>query len=116
MADSPLYRDLQMGSVECLGCTEVMEIPYAAVLRAGGRREQVRNNPENLAAWMELQELDHRQCLNFADVEKAKQARQYRKEGARRKLIGLDGGRRDTARSSKSLFGSASGGGGTLRG
>lgn len=88
-----LYRFPHLPAVECLGCLEVIEIPKWGVVRAGGAREPIRDHPENLMLWLELQGLDHSKCASFATVEEAKQARQFRKERDRRKLVGAYQGR-----------------------
>lgn len=76
-----LYRYEVMGElrgVECMGCHDVMEVPTFAVLHAGKRPERIRGNPENLLAWLELQELFHEKCNLFSDAEKAEQQREFR--------------------------------------
>jgi len=83
-----LYYHRQLQALECMGCMEMIEVPKFGVLRAGGLREPIRNHPENLMRWRELQELDHSACSSYGSVLEAQQARKFRKERDRRKLVG----------------------------
>lgn len=86
---SHLYYHERMQALECPGCLEVIEVPKFAVIRAGGMREPVRFHGENFLLWRELQDLEHSRCSSFATVQEAQDARRFRKERDRRKLIGL---------------------------
>lgn len=90
MQTSPLYHHATMDTFECMGCHEMIEVPRVARLGNGHERRAVRiaGQPENLLIWLEMHELDHAQCHLYEDADKARQAREYRKEAARRKLTG----------------------------
>jgi hypothetical protein len=85
-----LYHHARYGCYECLGCTEIIEIPRWGWLVVNGHRCRVpvQGNPENLLLWLEMQQLDHEKCQMFNDVQKAKDAREFRKERDRLKLVG----------------------------
>lgn len=85
---SELYYHERYQALECRGCLEIIEIPKFAVIRAGGMREPVREHGENLLLWRELQEIEHAKCSSFGSVLEAQQARKFRKERDRRKLVG----------------------------
>jgi hypothetical protein len=44
-------------------------------------------NPERLAELRELLVIDHTECWQYGDVEKAQQARKFRKDRKRRELL-----------------------------
>lgn len=86
-----LYCHEGIGAYECLGCSELIEVPKFGWLNIGGVRQHVRivGQPENLMLWVELHELDHAKCHEFKDADKALQAREHRSESQRLKLIGV---------------------------
>ena len=88
--DYRLYHHRELGAFECLGCRELIEIVSFAWLKIGGLKQRVRvkGNPENMQLFRELHEMDHKQCHLFKDADKAKAAREFRKESTRRKLTG----------------------------
>ena len=104
-----LYHDERWGFYECLGCQEQIEVPRWAWLKVSGEKAYVRiaGQPENLMLWLEMHTLDHALCHLFKDAEKAREAREFRKERARRRLLG---GQLGEIGSSKDRSGSASAG------
>ena len=74
-----LYHHDQLDYYECLGCHELVEVPYIAVLDQGKQKQPVKANPENRLRWLELMTMDHQDCAAFADARKAKQHREYRR-------------------------------------
>ena len=70
-----LYEHPSLECVECLGCGEMIEIPYRAVLEAGREAVDVKRHPENRLLWLELMALDHRHCHEYHDVRRAREAR-----------------------------------------
>ena len=72
---NPLYYHDRLGAYECLGCGEMIEIPYRAVLEAGREAVDVKRHPENRLLWLELMALDHRHCHEYHDVRRAREAR-----------------------------------------
>ncbi|MGA2890330.1 MAG: hypothetical protein ABSE51_19980 [Terracidiphilus sp.] len=77
---SPLYFHARYGAYECMGCYELIEIPYKATLVDGKERVRIKDNPENLVIWQEMMELDHQPCMAFSDVKMAQDAREHRKQ------------------------------------
>ena len=71
-----LYYHEQYDCYECLGCKEVLEVPFMAVLKNGQPREYVKRNPENRLVWVELMQAGHARCHLFQDEEKARQDRE----------------------------------------
>lgn len=74
-----LYRHEQYGCLECMGCRELIEIPFEAVLKGGHGPVPIKANPENLLIWIELQELDHEKCSSFQDARQAALCREFRR-------------------------------------
>lgn len=74
--ESSVIYNAKTQSFYCPDCMETLEV-----------RKKVAGDPEELLALTELVHLDHRECPGYKDVTMARQARKYRKEGARRKLL-----------------------------
>ena len=83
--DGGMLWHARMNAFECLGCSEFETV----------RSRRIWTNPERLAQMRELFVLDHTECWQYADEEKARQARRYRKARKRRELV--------TARASRAL-------------
>jgi hypothetical protein len=73
-APNTLYSD-QWQSLECLHCLDAIEL-----------RRSTYTNPEVLMQVREQYEIDHSKCHEYRDAAKAQAAREFRKEGDRRKL------------------------------
>ncbi len=73
----------RMNTFECLGCGDFETV----------RSRHVWTNPERLAQLKELVVLDHTECWQYADAEKAQQAGRYRKARKRRELLVARAGR-----------------------
>lgn len=71
-----LYHHEQYDCYECLGCREVLEVPFKAVLKNGHAPEFIKRNPENRMLWLELMNAGHSRCHLFGDEEKARQDRE----------------------------------------
>lgn len=100
-APSPLYHHAELNAFECIGCREMIEVPRLAVVGTGHKRrvERIAGQPENLLLWLEVHELDHSKCHLYGDAESARNARQFRKEQARRALTGENEAPRKLGRS-----------------
>lgn len=61
---------------ECLGCEERVEV-----------KRYIYRDPERLAEHRELLEIEHDECWKYASAELAWNARRWRKEGRRRKML-----------------------------
>lgn len=79
-AESPLYFHPRYDAYECLGCGEMLEVPKFARLKIDNKiqRVAIKGDPLNLLLWREMQEIDHGECAQFQDVEKAKDHREHR--------------------------------------
>ena len=75
------WRD-EVHVFECLGCMETIEVPA-----------RIYRSPEALAEHREMLELDHENCWRYGSVELARNARRYRKDETRRKLLAQAGRR-----------------------
>lgn len=74
-----LYYYPQYDCYECLGCGEMLEVPYRAVLKGGQEAVDVKRHPENRLLWVELMTLDHAKCDRYRDAARAKSAREFRR-------------------------------------
>lgn len=79
-----LYHHEQYDCYECLGCREVMEVPFKAVLKNGQSPEFIKRNPENRLIWIELMQEGHSRCHLFKDADLARHDRERVRRSALR--------------------------------
>lgn len=79
MSTTPLYLHEREDFYECMGCHELLEVPFLAVLKNGQQRVAIKRNPENRLLWIELMSIEHGQCGKFKDEQKAQDQRTFRK-------------------------------------
>lgn len=67
IAAAVFYHHERWDCYECMGCHELLEVPFRAVLRNGREREPVKRDAENRVLWLELRTLEHNKCAAYKD-------------------------------------------------